>query len=91
VQWPGPGGSQQIRMEVVAAGSGTPMRLSIEGPWALMRLMDRATIEPSSQPERFRARFVFDGKPVVLEVTASSVDNPLRLGALARFRCPSRL
>ena len=33
----------------------------------------------------------FEGRPVELEVTTSSVQNPLRLDALRSFRCPGRL
>ena len=69
--------------------AGTP--LLFEGPWALFRMFDRATLESLGSPDRFRATFQIDGKPVRYEVTASSVQNPFRLSEMQAFRCPATL
>ncbi len=89
IQWPGPGGSTQVRLQVQPLTGGGPPPL--EGPWALFRLFDRAEIAASSQPERFTVTFNFDGRKAVFDVTTSSVQNPFRLKELEQFHCPSRL
>ncbi|HEX6703126.1 MAG TPA: type VI secretion system membrane subunit TssM [Albitalea sp.] len=90
VQWPGPRGALQVRVQVVPPGNGTT-GLVHEGPWALLRLFDRVRIDPTNVPERFRATFDVDGRKAVFEVTASSVRNPFRLRELNEFACPSGL
>jgi type VI secretion system protein ImpL len=93
VQWPGPKGSNQVRLQVVGAeanalpGAG----LVFDGPWAMSRFFDAAKTERSGGPERFRASFVVDGKPVSFEITSASVQNPFRLPELRAFRCPQKL
>jgi type VI secretion system protein ImpL len=91
VQWPGPRGSMQVRVQVNPPGAGSTFGLVHEGPWALMRLFDRVRIEPTNAPERFKATFDVDGRKAVFEVTASSVRNPFRLRELAEFSCPAGL
>ena len=92
VQWPGPRGTSQVRLQVSpplnAGASGTVY----DGPWALLRMFDRVKIESTNAPERIRATFdVVDGRKAVFEVTASSVRNPFRLRELSEFSCPSGL
>ncbi|MEX8519898.1 MAG: type VI secretion system membrane subunit TssM [Leptothrix sp. (in: b-proteobacteria)] len=89
VQWPGPHGSNQIRLQVTPAGV-TAGQL-IEGPWALLRLFDTRRIEPGRAPERFRSVFDFDGRKATFEITASSVRNPFTLRELSEFSCPNGL
>jgi type VI secretion system protein ImpL len=90
VQWPGPRGSTQVRIQL------TPPALSgglgpFEGPWALFRMFDQVKIEPTAQPEKFLATFTIDGRNAQFEVTASSVRNPFRLPELEQFQCPGGL
>ena len=87
IQWPGPTGTPQVRLQVLPSSTD----LVFEGAWALHRLFDRATIEPLGGPDKFRATFDFDGKSVRIEVTASSVQNPFRMPELQSFRCPVTL
>jgi type VI secretion system protein ImpL len=88
VQWPGPRGTTQVRVQVSPPGAGSTFGSVFEGPWALLRLFERVTIEPTNAPERFRATFDVDGRKAVFEVTASSVRNPFRLRELNEFACP---
>lgn len=90
VSWPGPRGSNQVRLQVQPAGA-TGSGTLTEGPWALMRLFDRVKLEPMGRPEQFRATFDFEGRKAVFEVTAASVRNPFRLRELAEFSCPNGL
>jgi len=91
VQWPGPRGSTQVRVQVSPPGSGNTFGAVFEGPWALLRVFDRVKIEPTNAPERFRATFDVDGRKAVFEVTANSVRNPFRLRELNEFACPAGL
>ena len=91
VQWPGPRGTTQVRVQVSPPGAGSTFGSVFEGPWALLRLFERVTIEPTNAPERFRATFDVDGRKAVFEVTASSVRNPFRLRELNEFACPAGL
>lgn len=90
VNWPGPRGSNQVRLEL-AESSAPSAYLVKTGPWALMRLFDEGESRNVSGPEKFVSTLMVQGKKVVLEVTASSVQNPFRLGELASFSCPSRI
>jgi type VI secretion system protein ImpL len=88
--WPGPAGRNQVRVQLtpqLSTGSG----VTFEGPWALHRLFDRAQLTPGPTPERFTATLNPDGRRIVLEVTAASVQNPFRLRELDEFSCPGRL
>ena len=85
-QWPGPRGGLTAQLKLGNAGV-----LATEGPWALFRLVDRARTEPLGAPEKLRATFEAGGRRASFEITASSVQNPLRLRELAEFRCPQGL
>jgi type VI secretion system protein ImpL len=92
VVWPGPRGTMQVRVEVNPPGSGTTFGSVFEGPWALLRLFDRVTIDPiANSQERFRATFNLDGRKAIFEITASSVRNPFQLPELHDFQCPMGL
>jgi type VI secretion system protein ImpL len=62
-----------------------------EGPWALFRMLDRAQVQATSQPERLLATFNIDGRKAQFEVRSTSVQNPYRLPELEQFRCPGKL
>ena len=91
VQWPGPRGTSQVRLQVSPPLNAGASGMVYDGPWALFRLFDRVKIESTNAPERFRATFDVDGRKAVFEVTASSVRNPFRLRELSEFSCPSGL
>jgi len=91
VQWPGPKGTSQVRMTVTPAGGGNPSSQVFEGPWALFRMLDRAQIQPTSQPEKMVATFNLEGRRAQFEVISGSVQNPLKLSEVEQFRCPGRL
>ncbi len=91
LQWPGPRGSSQVRLQISPASSGGASGQVFEGPWALFRMLDGMQINPTSQPEKFLVTFGVDGRKARFEVTTSSVQNPFRLNELKQFSCPSRL
>ncbi len=90
IVWPGPAGRNQVRVQLTPQ-SPTGSGATYEGSWALHRLFDRAQITPTSAPEKFTAALNFDGRRVVFEITAASVQNPFRLRELEEFQCPGRL
>lgn len=88
VQWPGPKGSTQVRVQIQPPGPSGQAGITTEGPWALFRMFDKVQLVNTSVPERFRAIFTIDGRKAEFEVTASSVLNPFRLNELEQFQCP---
>ncbi len=91
IQWPGPRGSTQVRLQIFPAQQQGISGQVFEGPWALFRMFDNVQINPSAQPEKFSATFNINGKKAQFEITTSSVQNPFRLQELKEFRCPSQL
>lgn len=90
VKWPGPRNSNQVRLQVSTA-NGTPAGgIVTEGPWALHRLFDKASISMGRSPESFEATFDLQGRKLVLSVRANSVHNPLRLSLMSGFSCPGK-
>ncbi|MDG0023202.1 type VI secretion system membrane subunit TssM [Trinickia sp. Y13] len=89
VQWPGPNGTNQVRLQIVDQ-SGASDGFAASGPWALLRLFDHASLMRTSTAETTRARFSVGGKSFAVEVTASSVHNPLDLPQLESFTCPTQ-
>lgn len=91
ITWPGPRGSQQVRVMLEPATTGDTSGAAREGPWALHRLFDGASISPGTSPEKFNVTLSIGGRKVTLEATASSVQNPFRMKEIASFQCPSAL
>lgn len=91
VQWPGPKGSTQVRVQLQPPLASGSSGLTTEGPWALFRMFDKLQLVPTSAPERFKVTFNIDSRKATFEVIASSVVNPFRLRELAEFGCPHSL
>ncbi|HTS55072.1 MAG TPA: type VI secretion system membrane subunit TssM [Burkholderiales bacterium] len=89
--WPGPKGTGQVRFQISPPVPSGRSAVSEEGPWALNKLLDKADIQSTSQPDRFTVTFQIEGRTATFELRASSVFNPFRLPALERFECPDRL
>jgi type VI secretion system protein ImpL len=84
IGWPSqrPGGI--VRLQAYPSGAA----LSLEGTWALFRLIDRGNPQVGAQPDRLQLAYNFGGAPVAYELRAGSIYNPFRLRALEEFRCP---
>lgn len=63
---------------------------NVEGSWALFRLIDRGSLDPSSRDDRLRVSYTSPtGARAVLEIaTGSAAFNPFRLRELTAFSCP---
>jgi len=91
VQWPGPGGTTQVRLQILPSSPGDASGLVYEGPWALFRMLDRVLMESTPQAERYLVTFNINGRKAKFQMTTTSVQNPFRLRELEQFRCPGRL
>jgi type VI secretion system protein ImpL len=88
-QLPSGKGGGQVKLDVAPASAHASLRT--EGPWAWFRMLDKATVEPTPQGERYKVTFDADGHKAALELTASSVVNPFRRATLEQFRCVDKL
>jgi type VI secretion system protein ImpL len=88
-QWPSGKGTGQAHVEFAPPGNAAAARA--DGPWALLHLMDGASLVPTAQADRFKLNFDSDGRQAALELDASSVVNPFRRTALEQFRCMDQL
>ena len=91
VQWPGPKGNSQVRLQILPPSAGGSSGVVTEGPWALFRMLDRMQMDATPQPEKYRVTFNVEGRKAVFEVLTTSVQNPFRLRELEQFQCPARL
>ena len=92
VQWPGPKGSNQVRVQISPpSSSGASAGLTVDGPWALFRALEQSRLEPADAPERFFVTFTLDNRRARFEVTANSVQQPLGMRELREFSCPEGL
>jgi len=90
VSWPGPRGG--VHAEITANPRIRPdtSTISTDGPWALMRLLQKGRVAEAATQGRTRVAFDFDGRQAVLDIaTTGSVANPLTSDVLKTFRCPT--
>lgn len=90
LKWPGPNPSEGVRL-VFETLEGKQVSRSKEGTWAFFRLLDEASIIPTSSPEKFNLTFQLEGFSARYELRAASVNNPFNLQELQSFRCPEAL
>ena len=88
IQWPGPKGTNTVRVMVQPAGLTGMVE---QGPWALFKLFERVSFVPGKDREKYRAQFDIDGRKATFDITTSSVRNPFRLQELRTFSCPNGL
>ena len=91
VQWPGPKGSNQVRVTVSPPSSSGPSGSAVDGPWALFRTLDDGQLEAGDAPEKFFITFQVGARRTRFEVTTNSVQHPIRLKELRDFACPEGL
>ncbi|MDM0117248.1 type VI secretion system membrane subunit TssM [Variovorax sp. J22R133] len=91
IQWPGPKGSNLVRLEVNPPSASGPSGQSVTGPWALFRVLDDGALEAGAAPEKFFITFQVGARRARFEVTTNSVQHPIRLKELREFACPQGL
>jgi type VI secretion system protein ImpL len=101
IQWPGAGGGRTSVSLAQAdpapqfgfgqpPSASTPAPASVlerNGTWSFFKLLDASA--PSQRGDRVTASFIVGGRELQYQFTAGSAQNPLTLGALREFRCPS--
>jgi type VI secretion system protein ImpL len=90
VVWPGPRGSNQVRLTLLPTGPGGS-GMVIDGPWALFRMFDKMQVNRLNSSERFRVTFSVEGRKATFDVTAASVQNPFAMREMREFHCPAGL
>ncbi|PBB93760.1 type VI secretion system membrane subunit TssM [Mesorhizobium sp. WSM3864] len=86
VTWPGGGASGSASLSLTPEMPGRESALKFEGPWALKRLLDKASV--TSNGAGAEARFVIGGRDVAYKMESGSGANPFLLPALSAFSCP---
>nr|WIE91140.1 type VI secretion system membrane subunit TssM [Mesorhizobium sp. WSM4875] len=86
VTWPGRGASGSASLSLTPEMPGRESALKFEGPWALKRLLDKASV--TSNGAGAEARFVIGGRDVAYKMESGSGANPFLLPALSGFSCP---
>ncbi|HEY0064965.1 MAG TPA: type VI secretion system membrane subunit TssM [Telluria sp.] len=88
-QLPGAAGAGTVRLELSAAG--VPAVLQTEGPWAWLRMLDKAAVTATPLPEKYKLAFRAGGKLAEFDMSASTVNNAFQRASLERFRCADQL
>ena len=91
LKWPGEGGVRQARISFRPPASNGQGSATINGPWALFRLLDRADVERAGSPDRLNVTFRIGERYATWLLSAHSVENPFALRELRTFSCPPRL
>ncbi|TIT82247.1 MAG: type VI secretion system membrane subunit TssM, partial [Mesorhizobium sp.] len=86
VTWPSGAASGSASLSLTPEMPGRQSALKFEGPWALKRLLDKATV--TGDGGNTEARFVIGGRDVAYKMETGSATNPLVLPALSAFSCP---
>ncbi|MDX8479742.1 type VI secretion system membrane subunit TssM [Mesorhizobium sp. VK24D] len=86
VTWPSGAASGSASLSLTPEMPGRESALKFEGPWALKRLLDKASV--TSNGGNTEARFVIGGRDVGYTMQTVSGANPLLLPALSGFSCP---
>jgi type VI secretion system protein ImpL len=89
--WPGPAGTNTVRLTFVPFGGGAPVTTTTEGPWGLFRLLHQKNFQSTTQPDVFDADVGAGTHSMRLRLRANSVDNPLDMRLLSGFTCPEGL
>ena len=82
--WPGPAATQKVVLRILPAGPNGIGAEVHEGPWALLRVLQR---DGTAGP-RGAARVAVDGRALQLDLQAEAPASAALLGELGRFRCP---
>lgn len=90
LKWPAADGAEWVRLSFADITGNSPS-VTEEGSWAWFRILERAGLRPTRQPERFQVDFALGDLSAQFELRALSVRNPFRLDAVRAFRCPERL
>ncbi|TJW02615.1 MAG: type VI secretion system membrane subunit TssM [Mesorhizobium sp.] len=86
LSWPSGAASGSASLSLAPEMPGRESAIKFDGPWALKRLMDKASVSGSAGS--LEARFVIGGRDAAYTIQSNSDPNPLFLPALGAFSCP---
>jgi len=87
--WPGESGSTEASIRVEPVVAGAQSRISHNGPWAILRLLDNGKLSQIDNGN-VGVEFNFGGRVVQMEFRSSSF-NPLASESLKQFSAPQSL
>jgi type VI secretion system protein ImpL len=91
MKWPGPNNSGQVSLQISPPVIGGASGITLEGPWALLRLIDQGSLHRLERSEQFALTFNLGGRDISFELRAGSAVNPFYLQELHQFSCPQNL
>lgn len=90
VNWPGPRNGSMAEITASPRIRQDTSTLLTGGPWALFRLLDAGKVQETAVRGQQLVEYDFDGRRVVLEITAGRDFNPVSRDLLQNFSCPAR-
>lgn len=90
VNWPGPRNGSMAEITASPRIRQDTSTLLTGGPWALFRLLDAGKAQETAVQGTQQVEYDFDGRRVVLEITAGRDFNPVNRELLQNFSCPAR-
>lgn len=88
IRWPGPAATQRVLMRILPAGPNGVGAEVHEGPWALLRVLQRGGVQRAGGVAA-ATRLQVDGRALTVDLSAEDASVPATLlGELGRFRCP---
>lgn len=90
VAWPGPRNGSMAEITASPRIRQDTSTLLTNGPWALFHLLDGGKTQETAVRGTQQVEYSFDGRRVVLEITAGRDFDPVNRGLLQRFACPER-
>jgi type VI secretion system protein ImpL len=91
LQWPSVDSVGAVRLSVAPSRASGRSAITLEGPWAWLRLLDQSELIAGSSPDRFTLRLKMDGASISYELRAASAFNPFKRSVLSGFSLPERL
>jgi type VI secretion system protein ImpL len=83
-------GGEGGRVQVQLTPSSSGQSYTFKGPWALLRLLERARVDAGASPDRVLVTFDIEGRKARFEVRSQSARNPLLRNTLESPPCPGR-
>lgn len=90
VNWPGPRNGSMAEITASPRIRQDTSTLLTAGPWALFHLLDAGIAQETAVRGTQQVEFDFDGRRVVLEITAGRDFDPVNRELLQDFSCPAR-
>lgn len=91
VLWPGTGATGEVSLGLSPPSASGSSGITLDGPWAWFRLLDRSTVTSLGAADQFEIIFDLDGRKVYYKLRAARSLNPFKLRELERFQCPEIL